>query len=208
MPDTLSPVRLSPDLVVEAAGVLSRAAVDDPMFVHALPDATERAAGVPQLMQMFVRLALAYGEVWATPSPMTGVACWMAPSHPEITPEAREAAGEREVAAGLGAEAYGRFQAFRADMGETFESHLPEPHWHLMWLGVEPGHHGQGIGSTLVRQLTARADTDDVACDLFTFVPRTVSLYEHLGFGVVLDTTLPRTGLHVWGMVRPSISQR
>ena len=77
-----------------------------------------------------------------------------------------------------------------------------------MWLGVEPGYHGQGIGSTLVRQLTAQADTDAVACDLFTFVPRTVPLYEHLGFRVVLDTTLPQTGLRVRAMARPRISQR
>ena len=77
-----------------------------------------------------------------------------------------------------------------------------------MWLCVEPGHHGQGIGGTLVRQLTAHADTEAVACDLFTFVPRTVPLYEHLGFRVVLDTTLSRTGLRVQAMVRPSISLR
>jgi GNAT superfamily N-acetyltransferase len=208
MPDPIVPVHLVSDQVVEAAAVMARAAVDDPIFVHALPDATERAAGVPLLMQMFVRIALAHGEVWVTPSPMRGVACWLAPSHPEITQEGREAAGEREVATGLGAEAYARFQVFRADMGETFGSYLPEPHWHLMWLCVEPGHHGQGIGSTLVRQLTPQADREAVACDLFTFVPRTVPLYEHLGFGVVLDTTLPQTGLHVRGMVRPALGQR
>ena len=208
MPDTGVPVRLVSDQVVEAAAVMARAAVDDPIFVHVLPDATERAAGVPLLMRQFVRMALAYGEVWATPSPIRGVACWLAPSHPEITPEAREAAGEREVGGALGAEASARFHAFRADMGGTLGSYLPEPHWHLMWLCVEPGHHGQGIGGTLVRQLTARADTDAVACDLFTFVPRTVPLYEHLGFRVVRDATLSRTGLRVRAMVRPSISRR
>jgi GNAT superfamily N-acetyltransferase len=208
MPDTVVPVRLLPGQVVEAAAVMARAAVDDPIFVHVLPDATERAAGVPLLMQLFVRMALAYGEVWATPAPIRGVACWMAPSHPEITQDAREAAGERKVSDAFGAEAFARFQAFRADMGETFGSYLPEPHWHLMWLCVEPGHHGQGIGGTLVRQLTAHADTEPVACDLFTFVPRTVPLYEHLGFRAVLDTTLSRTGLRVQAMVRPSLSQR
>ena len=208
MPDTFGPIRLSPELVVEAAGVLSRAAVDDPIFVHTVPDATERAEGVPLLMQLFVRIALAHGEVWATPSPIRGVACWLAPSHPEITQDDRVAAGEREVWSALGAEASARFHVFRADMVGTLGSYLAEPHWHLMWLCVEPGYHGQGIGSTLVRQLTGRADADDVACDLFTFVPRTVPLYEHLGFRVALDTTLPQTGLHVQAMVRPSISQR
>ena len=50
MPDTVVPVRLVSDQVVEAAAVMARAAVDDPIFVDVLPDATERAAGVPLLM--------------------------------------------------------------------------------------------------------------------------------------------------------------
>jgi GNAT superfamily N-acetyltransferase len=57
---------------------------------------------------------------------------------------------------------------------------------------VEPGQQGRGIASALVRHVIARADAEGVACQLFTFAPRHVPIYGHLGFGVTRETTLPR----------------
>jgi GNAT superfamily N-acetyltransferase len=178
---------------------MGRAVLDDPLFVYVLPDAIQRALGVPAMLETSLRIGLTHGEVWTTPPPIAGVAAWMSPSHPKITEEDRDAAGWREVGASWGAEAFARFQEFATDMRD-----LPtqEPHWHLNWLGVEPSRQGQGIGSTLVRQMTFRADVESVACHLFTFAPQNVAIYAHLGFDVTTDTILPRTGLRLWMMVR------
>jgi ribosomal protein S18 acetylase RimI-like enzyme len=205
MSETMVPVRLSQDHIAEAAAVMGRALVDDPIFPYALPDAIQRAAGVSAMMETMLRIGLVHGEVWATPPPIAGVAVWMSPSHPKITEEDRDAAGWREVGVAWGTEAFARFQQFAADMRD-----LPaqEPHWHLNWLGVEPGHQGQGIGGTLVRQMTTRADAEGVGCHLFTFAPHNVAIYEHLGFDAAADTILPRTGLRLWVMVRsPAVSR-
>ena len=205
---SFAPVRLSPDDVLEAAAMMGRAAVDDPMFVYALPEATKRAAGAPLMLATSVRIALAHGEVWTTPQAITGVATWLSPSHPRLTPEDRDAAGAQEVRAAWGAEAFARFQTFDADVGGFVGTLAQEPHWHLGWLCVEPDHQGRGIGGRLVREMTARADAEDVPCELFTFVPKTVALYEHLGFRVTADTVLPRTGIRLMVMVRPSLPKR
>ena len=199
----VSPVRLAPVRLFEAAAVLGRALVDDPLFVYLLPDAAQRASGVPLTMQSMLRIGLAHGEVWATPPPITGVACWFSPAHPTVTAEERDATGWHEVAAAWGAEVLARFAAFGDDLGGVVESLPPEPHWHLSWLGVEPNHQGQGIGSMLVRQVTTRADAAGVACDLFTLALRNVPIYEHLGFCVMRETFLPRSGLRFWVMARP-----
>jgi ribosomal protein S18 acetylase RimI-like enzyme len=203
MTTPIAPVRLPPERLVEAAAVLGRAVVDDPLFLYLLPDAQQRVSGVPVMMGMFLHLGLAHGEVWVTPPPIIGVACWLSPAHPTITAEEREAAGWQEVAAALGREAVDRFQAFIDDRDGAVGSLVPESHWHLTWLGVEPGHQGQGIGSTLVRRMTARADAEGVACWLFTFARRNVPVYEHLGFHVTLDTILPSSGLRFWVMAHP-----
>jgi ribosomal protein S18 acetylase RimI-like enzyme len=203
MPATIAPVRLPPERLGEAAAVLGSAVVDDPLFVALLPGAQQRASGVPKVMAMFLRLGLAHGEVWVTPPPITGVACWLPPAHTAITEEDRNAAGWQEVGNALGREAVDRFQAFLCDRDDAVGSLAPQPHWHLTWLGVEPGHQGQGIGSTLVRQLTTRAGAEGVACWLYTFAPRNVPIYEHLGFQVTLDTLLPSSGLGLWVMARP-----
>ena len=179
---------------------MGRAVMDDPLFLYVLPDAQQRASGVPMMMEMFLRIGLAHGEVWVTPPPIRGVASWLSPAHPTITAEEREAAGWQEVAAALGREAVDRFQAFINDRDGAVGSLAPEPHWHLTWLGVEPGHQGQGIGSTLVRQMTTRAEAEGMACWLFTFAPRNVPIYERLGFHVTLDTRLPASGIRLWVM--------
>lgn len=208
MTATVAPVRLPAERLVEAAAVLGRAVVDDPLFVYVLPDAAQRVSGVSAMMKMFLRIGLAHGEVWVTPPPIRGVACWLSPAHPTITEEDRAAAGWKEVGAAWGREAVDRYQAFIGDRDNAVGSLAPESHWHLAWLGVEPGQQGQGIGSTLVRQMTTRADAEGIACWLFTFAWRNVPIYEHLGFHVTLDTNLPSSGLRLWVMARPPLVQR
>ena len=207
MPATMAPVRLTPARLGEAAAVMGRAVMDDPLLVALLPDAQQRVPGVPLMMEMFLRIGLAHGEVWVTPPPIRGVACWLPPAHPTITEEVRNAAGWQEVAAAWGREAVARFQTFLGDRDDAVGSLAPQPHWHLTWLGVEPGHQGQGIGSTLVRQTTTRADAEGIACWLFTFAARNVPVYEHLGFQVTLDTTLPSSGLRLWVMAHSPLVQ-
>ncbi|MBA2598368.1 MAG: GNAT family N-acetyltransferase [Chloroflexia bacterium] len=207
MAATVGPVPLPPERLVAAAAVMGRALVDDPLIIYILPDAQQRASGVAPMMTMFLRIGLAHGEVWVTPPPITGVACWLAPAHPAPTQEDRDAAGWREVADVWGSAAVARYQAFVADMGGVVGSLAPEPHWHLAWLGVEPGHQGQSIGSTLVRQMTTHADAKGIACWLFTFAPRNVPIYEHIGFQVTRDTILPSSGLRLWVMARPPLVQ-
>ena len=200
------PVRLLPERLVEAAAVLGRAAVDDPFFVYVLPDAARRAWGVPLIMQTVLRIGLAHGEVWTTPPPITGVASWLSPAHPVVTQADREAAGFAEVRALWGPEAIARFYGIGADVGEAESLAPADPHWYLHWLGADPSAQGRGIGSTLVRQMTARADAEDVVCRLLNFVPRNVPIYEHLGFRVILDTVLSRTGLRLWVMAHPPLA--
>ena len=198
-----APIRLLPARLGEAAAVLGRAVLDDPLFVSLLPDPAQRVLCVPLLMAMFLRIGLAHGEVWVTPPPIRGVACWLAPTHPHPTQEDRDAAGWREVAAAWGSAAVARYKAFGTDMGGAVGLLDPEPHWHLSWLGVEPEQQGQGIGSTLVRQMTTRADAEGMACWLYTFASRNVPIYEHLGFHVTLDTLLPASGLRLRVMAHP-----
>jgi ribosomal protein S18 acetylase RimI-like enzyme len=202
MPTPLDLTRLAPTDLEEAAGVLGRAAVDDPIFVHCLPDPAERDRGVPQIMQAFLRLGLTHGEVWSTPGPIAGVAWWSPPDDPKITPAERDAAGFTAVAAAWGAEASGRLQDFVADISEAAAALGDRPHWHLSWIGVEPGQQGKGVGSALLRRLASKVDASGVECELFDFVPENVPLYEHFGYEVASDSILPRTGLRLWAMIR------
>jgi predicted N-acetyltransferase YhbS len=71
-----------------------------------------------------------------------------------------------------------------------------------MVIGVDPSHHGQGVGSGLIRPVLARADAGNVPCYLETAQPTNVAYYRRLGFRVVDDLVEPRSGLRLWTFLR------
>jgi ribosomal protein S18 acetylase RimI-like enzyme len=85
----------------------------------------------------------------------------------------------------------------------TAKHHLPEPHFYLFVLGVEPRLQGRGIGAALLRSLTARADAAGKPCYLETDRISSVRLYERHGFLVTREIDVaPLGGLHLWLMRR------
>jgi len=62
-----------------------------------------------------------------------------------------------------------------------------EPHWYLLFIGVEPMHRGKGFGSALMEHALPRCDHDRTPVFLESTNPRNRSLYERHGFEV-LDT--------------------
>ena len=206
MTTAITPVRLLPNQIVEAAAMMGRAAANDPLFNYCLPDEPDRAEKVASFMQMILRIGLVHGEVWATPGPITGIAAWLAPDHSMISQEDRETTGWSSVRQVWGSDAISRFEAFLADIGEANERASHDPHWYLMWVCVELGHQGQGIGSGLIREVLSQAVEQGVACHLQTYTAHNVAIYERLGFGVSQDMAMPRSGIQRWYMVRPPAS--
>ena len=188
----VAPVRLAPERLAEAAAVMGRAVGRrSPLRATSCPT---RSSGLGRAPDDGDRSS---ASGWRTARsgqrhPRSGGSpAGSLPPIPSLLRRIVTRLGWQEVRAAWGREAVDRFQAFVADRDDAVGSLAPQPHWHLTWLGVEPGQQGQGIGSTLVRQMTTRADAEGMACWLFTFASRNVPIYEHLGFHVTLDTTLP-----------------
>lgn len=80
---------------------------------------------------------------------------------------------------------------------------MPNPHWYLEAIGVDPEREGRGFGSALVRAGMQRADRDQTPVYLETETERNVRFYEHLGFEVVEQTSAAGLNLPLWLMVRP-----
>ncbi|HLX34753.1 MAG TPA: GNAT family N-acetyltransferase [Candidatus Limnocylindrales bacterium] len=77
-----------------------------------------------------------------------------------------------------------------------------EEHRYLAFVGVEPGVHGQGIGTALLAPGLAEADSGGLVCYLETPFPETIPFYE--GLGIEVERELPLTfGLGpLWTMRR------
>jgi ribosomal protein S18 acetylase RimI-like enzyme len=90
-------------------------------------------------------------------------------------------------------------------LDEFLRTHHPRtPHYFLAVLGVEPALQGRGLGSALLRALSARADAAGLPCYLETDSEPAKQLYLRHGYEVLSVHDLERLGgVRFWRMERP-----
>lgn len=85
--------------------------------------------------------------------------------------------------------------------GSVMAAHdLPEPHWHVGPVGVEPGFQGMGLGRAAMRLLCDEFDDHHRLAWLETDKPENVRFYIGLGFEVVEE--VPMLTARFWFMRR------
>jgi ribosomal protein S18 acetylase RimI-like enzyme len=191
-------VRLSTDRLGEASAVLARAFQDDPAWGWVLPNPRRRAALLPWLFQTGFEIADA--EVWTIEGDLVGVARWLPPGQPNVHVGAMLRA---LVATPLRVrEATNRFFAYGRAV-ESFRARaVPEPHWYLAGIGVDPSFQRRGMGSALLAKGTDAADAAGLPCALLTNSERNLDFYRRRGFEVVLEGRTPEDGPRAWMMRR------
>ena len=185
----------------EAGEIQARAFFDDPVFTFVFTDETERRERLPWLMYIGVAYGARFGHVDTTSGSMLGHAVWVPPGDADVTPERLAEVGFVEAEQRVGSEALSRFGAFIGQIAPTHERLVPEPHWYLMMLGVDPPHQGRGVGGSMIRPTLARADAEGVRCYLETAKERNLAFYRRHGFEVAAEDDIP-DGPHVWMMTR------
>jgi ribosomal protein S18 acetylase RimI-like enzyme len=182
----------------EACATLARAFGDDPAWSWVLPDPRRRAVLLPWLFR--IGFDITDADVWATPGPVVGCARWLPPGRPHVrlvptlralvtTPIRLREATSRFLA-------YGR--AVEVLRAET----VPEPHWYLAGIGVDPTAQRRGIGGALLRPGLEASDRDGVASALLTNSERNLSFYAGHGFETIHEADTPEGGPHAWVMRR------
>ena len=189
------------DDVPQLAAVLGRAFDGDPFYSFLAGPGSERHARMAEGWSGILRFASAgLAETWTTDD-RAGAAIWLPPDYggPSIIdgvrlmPSIARLAGWRRL----------RLVSDALDMLEQRRRHhLPEPHFYLSALGVDPARQGSGVGTALMRPVLERCDRDGTPAYLETAVARNVLLYERLGFEVVDELVLPGTDVHGWLMAR------
>jgi len=191
-------VRLPTERLGEASAVLARAFHDDPAWSWVLPNPRRRAALLPWLFQTGFEIAEA--EVWTTDGEILGVARWLPPGQPHVHLTAMLRA---LVATPIRVrEATNRFFAYGRAVEAMRAQSIPEPHWYLAGIGVDPPYRRRGIGSALLAKGTDAADAAGLPCALLTNSEDNLTFYGHRGFEVVLEGRTPEDGPRAWMMRR------
>ncbi len=200
--DLNSLVRLEKSQIKPAAEMLARAFHDDLIFVHFIPDASERKNKLPYLMQFLIRYSMSHGEVYATSHRLEGVATWLPSEKAERTLWRMVVNWGLSIYVKLGRKVISRRGIINDYMYSIHKHHAPFPHWYLELIGVEPELQGKGYAGILLKAMLARLDKENVPCFLETQNQNNVPIYQHFGFKVVEEAIIPGTEMRHWAMLR------
>ncbi len=191
---------------IKAAGeTLARAFQDYPIMEYFIPDGQERKRKLPGVFRMQIRHGLKYGEVYTTSPRIEGVTIWFSSYTPHDTWWSNFISGRFLVPFMVGMETMKRQKAFGDYAGEVRKRVAPFPHWYLEGLGVDPEYQRQGVASRLLKPMLDRIEKEGLPCYLETQAERNVALYEHLGFRVTEEGSIPGTDIKSWAMLRGKV---
>lgn len=178
---------------------LAGAFVDDPVFAWLVPtDAPRRDERLRTFFTSMARSYLRRDKHAFLAGGDVGAALWSAPGSwalpmSEVVRESAPAV--RAFGRNLG-------RALRTQL-EVESKHPKEPrHWYLGYLGVAPGHQGQGIGTLVLHAVLDDADAAGVPAYLESSNERNLTLYERNGFKVVDSHRALGKGPTIWRMWR------
>jgi ribosomal protein S18 acetylase RimI-like enzyme len=203
----VEPVKpLNPVAMERVLITLERAFASDPMFTWMFPDPRHRSPCLRRFLRVPLQYGLRYGHVTESNGGMA-VAIWLPPGQ-KITAGGMIRCGMLTIPFSVGVRPFVRFAGADAIMGKFHKRFVPEPHWYLLIVGVDPELQGRGLGSALVQEGLARADASNCPCYLDTSEERNLAFYQRQGFAVVGTAPLGKGGPPGWAMRRNARTQR
>jgi ribosomal protein S18 acetylase RimI-like enzyme len=191
-------VRLEDSRLGEASDVLARAFQEDPAWVWLIPDDEKRRRLLPWLFRVGFDVTAA--DVWTTSGVVRGAARWLPPGRPPMrvgpTLKALVTTPFRLGSAIAPFLAYGR--AVEALRAET----MPDPHWYLAGIGVDPSAQRRGVGAALLEPGLRAASRAALPAVLLTNNEANLPFYERHGFEIARNDETPKGGPQAWAMVR------
>lgn len=174
------------------SATLAEAFQSDPVMTWCYPDQERRARILPEVFGGLLEHTIPHGGVETVDREVCG-SIWIPPT----------AGIDEEAMAGRLLRASDEYGDRVATALELLGEHHPtaEEHEYLFILGTRDAWRGRGLGSALIRSVTARCDRDGVGAYLEATSERNRSLYERHGFEVTEVLHLP-DGPPLWCMWR------
>lgn len=188
----------------QAIEVLAAAFSDNPAYKWAFQEEPERFAKFRWFMQRVLALSMLNG-LCLTTEDKEAVALWFEPGK-TIGWINLMRAGLYELPFKLGIPTYLRIQKI-LNQNKNFMAKIMQQtdHYYLFHLGVNPQRQGNGLGSLLIKSVTAKADREQKPCFLETDRERNIGLYEKNGFEIKGCAELA-LGVPLWYMRRDPIA--
>lgn len=194
-------LKLQKSQVEQGADLLARVFQHDPMIQFLVGDPVKLLEKPRPLYQASIRMGLLNGEVYTTPV-LDGIAVWIGPGNTDFTFRQLLQTGLLRATLAMGFASILRMMRSADYLEKIKKQVIPEPHWELMFVGVEESKRGKGIGETLLQPMLDQADTEKSAIYLDSMNERNLNFYKRNGFEVVAEGQVPKGGPQFWGMLR------
>ena len=194
-------IKLPESKMNDAADLLARAFFDDPLMLYLFPDDLERRGMGKRFFLPNMKHAAQLGQLYTTNS-FKGVAVWRFFG---IEPDAEKGSADdprAQLPANMGADAFQRLMNVVQCTTEIHRKLMQVQHCYLLFLGVDTGWQGKGIGGLLIKPVLNMADEKGLPCYLETNKAINVEFYRKQGFEVGEERQIPAGGPYVWGLVR------
>ncbi len=193
-----------PEHYADAAGVLSRAFVDDPLINALAPEPrepVERARRLTRLFTVVLKLQRGNGQpVFGVFEAGRLIAAAVVEGTMHSSPGGTVASGLLNLPTMLRAVGWGGVRRSIKLVDALTRNHPPQPHLYLNILGVEPSFQGRHCGVAILNQLRelveTRSDLDGVYLE--TATETNVAYYTRNGFEVIGE--FYPLGVRMWRM--------
>jgi len=194
---------LSSDQLKLASEVLSNAFQEDPVFSKLIPNEKERHKTLSKIFKFQIKYCLKHGVVLAT-SNLKGISLWFPPKNVFISIWKSIKSSSLSLIFKIKWKNL-HFLRKNDDFIEDLHRKLvPDTHWYLSTIGIDPKHQGKGIGSRMLSYMINRIAKENKTIFLETNSERNVKLYKRFGFRILNKVLTPRTKTCHWSMIRRS----
>jgi GNAT superfamily N-acetyltransferase len=192
--------RATPEDVPELRGVLARAFDEDPLMNCLVLQDERRALRMDRMFEVLLRqLSSSLSDTYTTRD-RAGAAVWKREMKMPLRDQLRLLPAFARISG------WARLPALLQMLHYMESLHarlLPEPHWMLLLLGVDPAQQRRGLGSLLLGPVLAQCDRERSKAYLETSRVENLEFYGRHGFEVAHVDERPGWP-KLWFMIRPA----
>ncbi|MBI9045322.1 MAG: GNAT family N-acetyltransferase [Anaerolineaceae bacterium] len=195
-------IKLEKYKIQKASLMVAEAFFEYPMFRFYFPDPGNRARNLSWYFKNILNCALQYGEIFTNEN-LSGVLFILPPGHTQISLMEYIQNGFFLTPFKLGFKNYLRSMKCEDYVGQTHQNIMQgRQHYYLWGLAVDPKCQQKGIGSSLLKPVIQKADSENKPIYLETHDKRNVTYYQRKGFSLVRSDMIPSYDLPFWCMLR------
>jgi len=189
--------------IVRAGKVLADAFQRDPLWNKICEGESDIEKRFCAIFEVSVRFGLTYGDVYAPSEDLEGIIAWVPGKYADMKAWQMIRSGAIVAAMRIGlnvtkkmGSAYKPVTDYRREYmaGHTFR--------YLLVFGVPIELQGKGFGRKLIDAVIEKSDRDGLQLYVGAGSEENLRMYEHFGFRLLKEFTLPIVDLPEWEMVR------